>query len=243
MISLNKAVILAAGKGTRMGEITKSLPKPMVEVHGRPILEHIISGLKTAAGIEEFFIVVGHRAEVIQDHFGDGSRHGVRITYGQQLTQDGTGKAPEVSRPWVGQDPFFLSYGDILVDPSDYAGMLSSFTQNAVISVKAVEDLSQGGAVIFDEQFHLKDLIEKGGATHQLTRWMNAGIYIFPAQLFEFTDRLEKSPRGEYELTDALKAMAQAGLKIRGYEIKNRWVDVRDPGVLNQLNAQPPVAG
>src|SRR5688572_28096982 len=109
-----KARILAAGKGTRMGELTNERPKPMLLVQGKPILEHIIEGLRDA-GIGEVFIVIGHRAEIIQEHFGNGSKIGARLAYGVQTVQDGTGKAPEVAKKFVGTDEFLLTYGDILV--------------------------------------------------------------------------------------------------------------------------------
>ena len=92
-----KAVILAAGKGTRMRELTDDFPKPMLRVQGKPILEHIVSGI-VAAGVKEIFIVTGYRAETIENHFGNGLNWGARIAYGRQLVQDGTGKAPEVAK-------------------------------------------------------------------------------------------------------------------------------------------------
>src|SRR4051812_35749093 len=98
-----KAVILAAGKGTRMRELTNELPKPMLKVAGKPILEHILEGLITA-GIREFFIVTGFRAEVIEDYFQSGAGWGVTIKYGKQLVQDGTGKAPELAKEFVGHE-------------------------------------------------------------------------------------------------------------------------------------------
>src|SRR5438094_7284008 len=96
-----KAVILAAGKGTRMKELTNELPKPMLRVQGKPILEHILAGLQTT-GAREFFIVTGWKAEVIENYFGDGKKLGVRIAYGRQLVQDGTGKAPELAKDFLG---------------------------------------------------------------------------------------------------------------------------------------------
>ena len=83
-----KAVILAAGKGTRMGGLTSELPKPMLRVQGKPILELILQGLMEA-GVRDFFIVTGFRAEVIEGHFGDGKKWGARIQYGRQ---DGAGR-------------------------------------------------------------------------------------------------------------------------------------------------------
>src|SRR5437763_4913894 len=108
-----KAVILAAGKGTRMGQLTDECPKPMLKAWGKPILVQIIEGLR-ANGISEIFVVTGFRAEVIEQHLRDGATLGARIEYGRQLVQDGTGKAPELARSFVGKDPFLLTYGDIL---------------------------------------------------------------------------------------------------------------------------------
>src|SRR2546423_7904310 len=91
-----KAVILAAGKGTRMKDLTNEVPKPMLKVQGKPILEHIVEGI-VAAGIREIFIVTGFRAETIERYFGDGSKWRARIAYGRQVVHDGTGKAPEMA--------------------------------------------------------------------------------------------------------------------------------------------------
>src|SRR5215216_7210192 len=83
---VTKAVLLAAGKGTRMRELTNELPKPMIEVRGKPILLHIVEGLR-AAGITRVLIVVGWRAEVVRAYFGDGAKLGVSIEYETQVVQ------------------------------------------------------------------------------------------------------------------------------------------------------------
>ena len=244
-----KAVILAAGKGTRMKELTTDLPKPMLKVQGMPILEHIIAGLK-ASGIREFFIVTGWRAEAIESYFGNGERWGVRIQYGRQMVQDGTGKAPELAKVFVGAAPFILTYGDILVKPETYAKMIKRYNEDyfsGVVTVTGSEDVTKGGLFFFDEKFCLKHLVEKPSSAQleQLRReawlkdgetaWYNAGIYIFRPSLFECTATLQKSPRGEYELTDAIVALIQSHHPLAGLKIEGRWVDVRDPEVLAQL--------
>ncbi len=256
-----KAVILAAGKGTRMKELTNELPKPMLLVQGKPILEHIVTAI-VANGIHEIFIVTGFRAEVVENHFGDGSKWKARIAYGRQLVQDGTGKAPELANHFIGPSPFLMTYGDILVNPKSpdsslfeamketYAQMIHRFQEgyfSGVITVTPGEDVTKGGLNFFDEQFCLKRLVEKPSATQleELRRtgwlppgapvWYNAGIYIFKPSLFEFTAKLGKSPRGEYELTDAISAMIATKHKLAGLKIQGRWVDVRDPEVLAAL--------
>lgn len=247
-----KAVILAAGKGTRMRELTNELPKPMLRVQDKPILEHILQGL-VAAGIRDIFVVTGFRAEVIERYFGDGSKWNTRISYGRQEVQDGTGKAPEPARAFVGDSPFLLTYGDILVKADTYRHMLERFGAgefSGVITVTRGEDVAKGGLNFFDERFCLRRIVEKPDAAQlaelrregwlkpQEPAWYNAGIYIFEPTLFEFTARLQRSPRGEYELTDAIAAMIGAGHRIAGLEIQGRWVDVRDPAVLARLQEE-----
>jgi UDP-N-acetylglucosamine diphosphorylase / glucose-1-phosphate thymidylyltransferase / UDP-N-acetylgalactosamine diphosphorylase / glucosamine-1-phosphate N-acetyltransferase / galactosamine-1-phosphate N-acetyltransferase len=247
-----KAVILAAGKGTRMRELTSDLPKPMLKVWGKPILEHIITGL-IGAGIRDYFVVTGYRADVVEGHFGDGARWGVNIRYGRQEVQDGTGKAPEVAKQFAGADDFLLTYGDILVKGETYARMVARFAEAAfsgLLTVTRGADVAKGGIAIFDKEFCLKKLVEKpspqdlealrqgGDLRPGDPYWYNAGIYIFRPLLFEYTAKLKKSPRGEYELTDAIIAMQNAGHRLAGLEIAGRWVDVRDPDVLRELEGQ-----
>jgi len=238
-----KAVILAAGKGTRMGDLTVNLPKPMVLVEGKPVLEHILLGLRDEAGIRDFFIVTGWHGHVIRDHFGDGGPWDVKITYGEQVVQDGTGKAPELAKDWVGRDRFLLTYGDILLrPPTDYGLLAAAFKEEGVIAVKDGEDLTKGGAVVLNRDGFMIDLVEKGASSQvPANAFYNAGIYLLTPRIFDYTARLEKSPRGEYEFTDALKAAVKAGDRLRGVTLRRAWADVRDPSVLAELNnrAQP----
>ena len=232
-----------------MGGLTDEMPKPMLRMEGRPILEHIISGLREA-GVLEFCIITGWKAEVIEEFFGDGSRCEVSICYVRQEVQDGTGKAPELAKVFVGDAPFLLTYGDILVKTETYRQMLERWGEgdfSGLVTVTESEDVTKGGLFFFDEKFHLNHLVEKPTAA-QLdelraagrlkvgeTAWYNAGTHIFNPTLFDHTARLEKSPRGEYELTDALTSMLSAEEPIAGLEIAGRWVDVRDPKVLQAL--------
>ncbi|MBR90122.1 MAG: nucleotidyl transferase [Verrucomicrobiales bacterium] len=244
-----KAVILAAGKGTRMGALTEELPKPMLRVNGRPILEHILTGLRDA-GFSEFCFITGWKAEVIENFFGDGSDWGVSVSYVRQVVQDGTGKAPELAREFVGEDFFLLTYGDILVKPETYRRMLERWWEgefSGLVTVTGSEDVTKGGLFFFDEGFCLTHLVEKPSAValeklraegwlrEEMPAWYNAGIYLFEPGLFDYTAGLEKSPRGEYELTDALAGLISAGGTVAGLEIEGRWVDVRDPEVLRKL--------
>jgi dTDP-glucose pyrophosphorylase len=235
MSTVTKAVILAAGRGTRMRELTNDLPKPMIAVRGKPILQHIIEGLR-GAGVTNVLLIVGYREDVVRDFFGDGSAFGVSVSYERQVTQDGTGRVVELAKDFTGGDPFLLSYGDILLDPRNYGVLAAPGDEEAIISVKHSEDVSKGGAVFVDADFHMTDLREKPKPGEPTSPWYNAGVYLFRPSIYEFTARLEKSPRGEYELTDAIRALALSGRRVRAFELLGDWADVRDPEVLAELN-------
>jgi UDP-N-acetylglucosamine diphosphorylase / glucose-1-phosphate thymidylyltransferase / UDP-N-acetylgalactosamine diphosphorylase / glucosamine-1-phosphate N-acetyltransferase / galactosamine-1-phosphate N-acetyltransferase len=232
---VTKGVILAAGRGTRMRELTSSVPKPMVEVSGKPILSYILQGLRDS-GVRRLLIVVGYKKEVVINHFGDGSNFGVELVYLEQVTQDGTGKVVVLAREFCGSDLFILSYGDILVDPTCYSSLTEPSDADVVMTVRYAQDTSKGGAVYLNEQFEVTDLREKQASEQTRTNWYNAGVYRFNQTIFPYVERLEKSPRGEYELTDAIRAMVQSGRKVCAIEIKGFWADVRDPEILSALN-------
>ena len=236
MAKIDKAVLLAAGRGTRMRELTIDLPKPMIEVRGKPVLQHIVEGLREA-GARQFFIIVGYRADAVQHFFGDGSRYNIGIQYATQTVQDGTGRVVDLARNFAGDSPFVLSYGDILVDPANYKRLVDvPHDIEAIISVTRGEDVSKGGAVFVNEHMELVDLREKVKSGGPTSPWYNAGVYAFRPSIFEFTAKLKPSPRGEYELTDAIRALAQSGKKVKALELTGEWADVRDPEILAKLN-------
>ena len=237
MPAITRAVLLAAGRGTRMRQLTSELPKPMLQVRGKPILLHIVEGLR-AAGIDDFLVIVGYRADAVQEFFGDGSHFHSRINYATQVVQNGTGRVVELARNFVGASPFVLGYGDILVDPMNYKSIVDlADNLEAIVSVKRNEDVSKGGAVFLNERMELVDLREKPKPGEATSPWYNAGLYTFRPSIFEFTARLEPSPRGEYELTDAIRDLAQSGKKVKAFELTGEWADVRDPEILARLNA------
>ena len=236
MAKIDRAVLLAAGRGTRMRELTAELPKPMIKVRGKPILLHIVEGLQ-AAGIKDFLIIVGYHGDAVRSYFGDGTCFGLQIKYATQVVQAGTGRVVDLARDFAGQSPFVLSYGDILVDPINYKSIVDLEDEiEAIVSVKQNEDVSKGGAVLVNQRMQVTDIREKSQLGEAATAWYNAGIYAFRPSIFKWTAKLEPSPRGEYELTDAIRALAQSGKKVQALELNGEWADVRDPEILAQLN-------
>jgi dTDP-glucose pyrophosphorylase len=236
MSKITKAVVLAAGRGTRMRELTADLPKPMIEVRGKPVLQHIVEGLRDA-GIREFLIVVGYRGDTVRNFLGNGSRYDIAIQYATQTVQDGTGRVVDLARDFVRDTPFVLSYGDILVDPTNYKCIVDFPDRvEAIITVTRGEDVSKGGAVFLNDEMELLDIREKPLPNELTSEWYNAGLYTFRPSIFEFTAKLKPSPRGEYELTDAIRELAHSGKKVKAIELIGQWADVRDPEILAKLN-------
>jgi dTDP-glucose pyrophosphorylase len=236
MSKIDKTVLLAAGRGTRMRDLTVDLPKPMIEVRGKAVLQHMVEGLRDA-GVREFLIIVGYRAETVSNFFGDGSRYKIQIQYATQAVQDGTGRVVDLARNFVATSPFVLSYGDILVDPANYERLLDLPDDvEAIISVKRGEDVTKGGAVFVNDHMELVDLREKPEPGESTSPWYNAGLYAFRPSIFDFTAKLKPSPRGEYELTDAVRDLARSGKKVKAIELTGEWADVRDPEILAKLN-------
>jgi dTDP-glucose pyrophosphorylase len=236
MAKIETAVLLAAGRGTRMGQLTRDVPKPMIEVRGKPVLQHIVEGLR-GAGVREFLIIVGYHANAICEHFGDGPRYNIDIKYATQVVQDGTGRVVDLARDFTENLPFVLSYGDILVEPRNYKRIVDLDDDvEAIVSVKRDEDVSKGGAVFVNERMELVDLREKPKPGEPTSPWYNAGLYAFRPSIFEFTSKLQPSPRGEYELTDAIRDLARSGKKVQALELQGEWADVRDPEILEKLN-------
>jgi dTDP-glucose pyrophosphorylase len=236
MTKIDKAVVLAAGRGTRMRELTVDFPKPMINVRGKPVLQHIVEGLRDA-GVRRFLMIVGYHAEAVRNFFGDGRRYNVDIEYATQTVQDGTGRVVHLARNFAGESPFILSYGDILISPVNYKHVVDLPNDlEATVTVTRGEDVSKGGAVFVNKQMELVDLREKPKPGEPTSPWYNAGLYAFRPSIFEFIAKLEPSPRGEYELTDAIRDLAHSGKKVKALELTGEWADVRDPEILAKLN-------
>jgi NDP-sugar pyrophosphorylase family protein len=242
---IRHAVVLAAGKGTRMGSVTDETPKPMLLIQGKPMLEHILEGL-TAAGVENFFVVVGYRHQMVEQYFRawrasqPPDRGAANLQFRVQDPVDGTGSATQLAKEFAGDEPLLLTYADILCDASEYLRCGAILQQRpetaAVVAVKAVDDPWQGAAV-YEEQGRIRSIIEKPAKGTSTTHWNSAGFYAFRPILFQYLDRLQLSARNEYELTSALDMMLDDSLDLRISPVEGRWRDVGRPEDLLAVNA------
>jgi mannose-1-phosphate guanylyltransferase len=124
-----KVAVLAGGFGSRLGELTRDVPKPMIAIGGRPYLERVLESFGRC-GLREFVLLTGFRSDVIEAHFGDGSRFGVRIEYSREIEPLGTGGAIREARQLLGSR-FVLTYGDVL-RIHDYDRFVSAHAQHCL---------------------------------------------------------------------------------------------------------------
>jgi dTDP-glucose pyrophosphorylase len=232
-MTISKAVLLAAGRGTRMESLTDDCPKPMLPLQGRPLLAHQIERLEEA-GVRRILVVTGYKAEIVEQYFDLHPAAVAEIHFQVQAQQDGTGSAAALARNFVGQDPFLLTYGDILVEPKVYESLFERLEDaEAALTVKDIDDPYRGAAVYVDDDKVMR-IIEKPPRGSSTTRWVNAGVYCFRPSVFDELDRIRLSPRGEYELTDAVIQMLRKGVKFGWLPIDGFWKDVGRPEDLRE---------
>jgi D-glycero-D-manno-heptose 1,7-bisphosphate phosphatase len=145
--------ILCGGFGTRLGSLTRDLPKPMIPIAGRPYLERVVESF-AECGLRRFVMLTGYKAEVIEEHFGDGTRFGVEIAYSRETTPLGTGGALREARALLG-DRFILTFGDVL-RRLDYDRFVQQHPGNCLAVYPRLTignaDLAEGFVVRFDKR-------------------------------------------------------------------------------------------
>ncbi len=224
-----KAVILAAGKGTRMGPLTESRPKVMLTLANKPILEHVILNLK-AAGIRQFLIVIGYCKEKIIEHFGDGSMFGVDIEYIEQKYQKGTADAIAAARNSI-HERFLVTNGDVLAGVLDIKKLCKAKGDVILTAWKVAAPEEYG--ILYVKGKKVEKLIEK--PRESTSNLANSGIYVFSPAIFDAIDNTKPSPRGEYEITDSIQFLIDAG-KESGYILLEKWQDIGFPWHLLEAN-------
>lgn len=225
-----KAVVLVAGKGTRMEPLTSDCPKVMLQVANKPVLEHILDSA-IEAGIEGFVFITGYLEEQIKAHFGDGSKWGVSIEYVQQKEQLGTANAIGYAKGHV-EGAFLVLNGDMLIGQKDLRALLSR-KEEAVICVKEVENPSDFGVLETRDNKVIR-IIEK--PKKPPTNLANAGIYLFRESIFGFIDRTQPSVRKELEITDSIQMLIDSGAAVGYSPLEDSWIDIGYPWDLLKAN-------
>jgi dTDP-glucose pyrophosphorylase len=222
-----KAVILAAGLGTRLRSVIgENLQKTMMRYGNTPLLERTIRILKEK-NITDIVIVVSYLKEQIMNYFGDGKKFGVRIEYVlQKNPKGGTADATYCAKEKISDEKFLLIYGDNIFHPATLEKLLSqSKNFDGVLAVKEVEDPSKFGVIELDG-IYVKKIHEK--PSEPPTNLALTGLFILPREIFEAIEKTPLSSRGEYELTDSIQLLCDAGKKIGHIKVEEFWFDPRD---------------
>jgi mannose-1-phosphate guanylyltransferase len=180
-----KAVILAAGKGDRLKNVTSHIPKPMIKFRGKPILEHNVDLCKHY-GITDLYINTHHFHRLIQEYFGDGSRFGVSIQYSYEKSLLGTSSAVKNFSMYLGHDPFFVIYGDNYSDYNLHSLIKKQKETDAlvVIGFHWRDDTAESGVAEFDSQGKVIRFVEKPQKGESDSHWVNAGVYYLQPDIF-----------------------------------------------------------
>ena len=222
-----KCVVLAAGEGKRMHPLTFTRPKVMLQIAGKPILEWNLLNAITA-GIKEFIFVIGYKSEMVRDYFGDGEKWNISIEYVNQGKALGTAHAIGIVERFV--DDFIVLCGDTIFGSQD----IINISKNEIsIGLLEVENAEEYGIVETKEEKVVK-IYEK--MNEPFTNIINAGIYHFNREIFDYIRKTDKSPRGEYEITDSINQLVQRE-EMKGIYLKE-WRDVVYPWHLIDANEE-----
>ncbi|MGQ9624750.1 MAG: bifunctional sugar-1-phosphate nucleotidylyltransferase/acetyltransferase [Candidatus Bathycorpusculaceae bacterium] len=223
-----KGVVLAAGEGVRLQPITTTRPKHLIQLGGKPILEHCLDALKVA-GIDETLIVINYMGEKIRSYFGNGKDFGLKIEYVEQEAVKGTGNAIGIVEPYV-KGEFLVAYGDLLFTPEAVKGVINLHKKEkpavsmAVVPVEKTEDY---GIVELDKDNRIKRIVEKPNRGEAPSRLANAGIYVFTEEIFDKIKKTAASSRGEWEITDAISLMLKDEMPVLAAQIPAEdWIDI-----------------
>ncbi len=223
-----KAVVLAAGKGTRLRPLTDDRPKALVEVAGRPLLDHVFEQL-VGLGISEFVVVVGYRKQQIIDRYGDEFR-GVPITYAHQREQLGLAHALLQAEPYVDED-FALMLGDNVfrANLEDVVERQRRGDVDAAFLVEEVPFSEAGryGVCETNGRGEIVEVVEK--PDDPPSNMVMTGFYTFSPAIFHACHLVQPSDRGEYELPDTIDLLLESGRTIEAIPMDGWRVDVGYP--------------
>jgi len=222
---LMKAVILAAGEGRRLRPFTETMPKVMLPISNKPVLEYVFDAVKNS-GIDEIIVVVGYKKEVIMEYFKD--YEDANITYVVQDKQLGTAHALLQAKKHI-KDSFIVLSGDNIIDQNSISRLLKNKSEYSIL-IKEHPHPSKYG-VVFVEKNILKEIVEK--PKEELGRFISTGIYKLPSSVFDDVKKL--TSQGIYALTSVVQSIVDRGEKISTV-IANLWMDVVYPWDLLDVN-------
>lgn len=222
----NWVVIMAGGLGTRLGELTKDTPKPMLKVGAKPMIEHIID-MFVSHGFTKFMLSVNYKAEVIKNYFGDGSKFGIEVKYLEEKKRLGTGGALSLIEMEL-NEPFFVTNGDVL-SSLDYEKLLSYHKeQNATATMCIRKDNYQipYGVIEVDNENNIKAMKEKPIKEF----FINTGIYVLDPEVLNYVSKDEF-----FDLPSLFSLLKEKNKFTKSFEITDYWIDMGKPSDYDRI--------
>ncbi len=224
---IRRAIIPAAGKGTRLFPLTKAVPKELIPLGRKPVLEHVVEEC-TLCGVEEIIFIISPAKDAIRRHFGE-SVGNIRFQYAYQPVPLGLADAVRCAKDYVADEPFAVVLGDSVIESTHslppFRRVLDMFEEtcaDAVILVQPTprDQLSRYGvvkpkdAVDSSFGFEIEDIVEKPLPDEAPSIYAVAGRYAFKPSIFEYIDRTPRGTGNEYQISDSIRIMIEDGGRI-----------------------------
>lgn len=227
---IRRAMVLAAGRGTRLAPITHTTPKPLVSVGGRPLLDHVLEFLR-AGGIEEVVVNLHHLGHRIRDHVGDGRRLGLRVHYSVEDPILDTGGGIKRAEPLLAGEPFVVANGDSLLEISlrDLVAFHEARGGVATLALRPDPAAVQYGVVELDDDDRVRRIVGlPPGAPPGTRALMFPGLHVLDPAVFAYMDA-----GAAFSITRVTyPRLLAAGLPIYGWETAARWITIDTPEAL-----------
>ncbi len=213
------ALVMAGGRGTRLRPLTDTIPKPLLPVRGKPIMEHTIQRLE-AAGVRNVMVSTHYMAQAFHEHFGDGSGLGVKMTYVEEKEPLGTAGALRLMEPPTG--PVLVVNGDVLTE-INYRAMLAFHQDNgASLTVAVAEyEVEIPYGVVELDGVRVLGIAEKP----RIKQFINAGVYLLEPEVVGLIP-----DSGKFDMTDLIEALVNKGRSVVSFPISEYWIDIGQHG-------------
>lgn len=227
-----KVIIPLAGKGTRLRPHTHTVPKPMLKVAGKPVMDYVMDDVAKLGNVSEVIYITGHLKEAVEKHAR--AKYAFPGAFIEQKVQDGTAGAVDLARPRV-DEPVLIVFVDTIFDAD--LSVINESTDDGIIWTQTVEDYQRFGVVVTDDNGHMTKIVEKPSTP--ISKRANIGLYYIKnwKLLYEGIAHTLASPanKGEFFLTDAFQYMIEKGAKIRVIDVKG-WYDAGKLDTLLETN-------